>query len=196
MYYSSTVVYFLFLLITISVQTNLDSSLISSKNMSTHTEEKTENVWDYPRPPALEKVSKRLRVVFNGETVADTKEGYRVLETSHPPVYYIPPNDIKKEFFVPTNRNTFCEWKGDCSYYSLKVGEKTAQNAVWYYPNPTEKFKPIKNFVAFYPGMMDACYVDEEQATAQPGDFYGGWVTKNIVGGQKGFKGGPGTWGW
>ncbi len=74
-------------------------------------------------------------------------------------------------------------------YYTLKVGDKTAPNAVWYYPNPTDKFKPIKDYVAFYPNMMDACYVDDEQATPQPGDFYGGWVTKNIVGGQKGFKG-------
>jgi uncharacterized protein (DUF427 family) len=152
-----------------------------------------ESVWDYPRPPRLEPSSKRIRVIFNGETIADTTSAYRVLETSHPPVYYIPPEDIKMEYLHPTNRQTFCEWKGQGSYYTVQVGEKQAPNAAWYYPQPTPEFEAIKDYVAFYPSRMEACYVDDEQVKAQEGDFYGGWITSEIVGP---FKGGGRTWGW
>jgi uncharacterized protein (DUF427 family) len=170
--------------------------LARDRNLSSMTDEKLENVWDYPRPPALERVSKRLRVIFNGETIADTTKGYRVLETSHPPVYYFPVEDIRREYFRKSERTTYCEWKGRCCYYHVRVGNREAQNAAWYYPEPTEKFKPIANYVAFYPQLMDSCYVNDEKVTAQAGDFYGGWITKNITGGEKGFKGGPGTWFW
>lgn len=152
-----------------------------------------ESVWDYPRPPRLEPSSKRVRIIFNDETIVDTTGAYRVLETSHPPTYYIPPEDIKMEYLQPTNRQTFCEWKGRGSYYTIQVGEKQAPNAAWYYPQPTPDFTDIKDYVAFYPSRMDACYVDDEQVQAQEGDFYGGWITSEIIGP---FKGGGGTWGW
>ncbi|MGC9502143.1 DUF427 domain-containing protein [Baaleninema sp.] len=152
-----------------------------------------ESVWDYPRPPRLEDSSKRIRVVFNGETLTDTQQAKRVLETSHPPVYYIPPEDIKTEYLVKTARASFCEWKGSAGYYTVKVGDKTAENAAWFYANPTPAFASLRGYVAFYPSRMEACYVDDERVQAQAGDFYGGWITKDIVGP---FKGEPGTWGW
>lgn len=152
-----------------------------------------ESVWDYPRPPRLEPSSKRIRIVFNGVTIADSQNTQRVLETSHPPIYYMPPEDIKMEYLIPTKQQSFCEWKGQASYYTIVVGEKQAPNAAWYYPSPTPTFAEIRDYVAFYPSRMDACYVDGEQVKAQPGDFYGGWITDDIVGP---FKGGAGTWGW
>ena len=152
-----------------------------------------ESVWDYPRPPRLEPSTKRVQVVFNGVTIADTQKAQRVLETSHPPVYYIPPEDIKMEYLQPTGQHSFCEWKGNASYYTIVVNDKQAQNAAWYYPEPTSSFANIKDYVAFYPSRMEACYVNKEQVKAQPGDFYGGWITDDIVGP---FKGGAGTWGW
>lgn len=152
-----------------------------------------ESVWDYPRPPRLESVPERLRVVFNGEVIADTSNAYRILETSHPPTYYIPPEDIQMQFLHKTERQSFCEFKGGARYYAVTVGEKTAQNAAWYYPDPSRGYELIADFVSFYANLMDACYVDDEQVQAQEGDFYGGWITSKVVGP---FKGGAGTWGW
>lgn len=152
-----------------------------------------ESVWDYPRPPRLEDTTKHIKIIFNGVTIADTHHAKRVLETSHPPVYYLPPADINMEYLVRENRSSFCEWKGSAGYYSVVVGDKQAQNAAWFYPDPTPAFASIENYVAFYPGMMDACYVNSEIVQPQPGGFYGGWITSDIVGP---FKGGPGTWGW
>ena len=160
-----------------------------------HIKPKTgqESVWDYPRPPRLEKTDKRIRVVFNGITIADTTNAYRVLETSHPPTYYIPLEDIKMEYLHKTPRNTFCEFKGKASYSTIKVNDKTIENAAWRYNNPNKKYQEITNHICFYPSKMDACYVDEEQAIAQEGDFYGGWITSDITGP---FKGGVETRGW
>ncbi len=152
-----------------------------------------ESVWDYPRPPRLEDTTRRIQVIFNGVTLADTHQAKRVLETSHPPVYYIPPEDIKQEYLIPSDRTTFCEWKGRGAYYTVRVGEKQAIEVAWYYPQPTTAFLPIKNYVAFYASPMDACYVDGEKVEPQPGGFYGGWITRDIVGP---FKGEPGSWGW
>ena len=152
-----------------------------------------ESVWDYPRPPRIESSTRHIRVIFNGVTIADSQRTFRVLETSHPPVYYIPLADVQQEYLVPTQRSTFCEWKGAASYYNLVVGDRQASNAVWYYPQPTERFQSIQGCIALYPSQMDACYVDDEPVQAQAGDFYGGWITKDIVGP---FKGGAGTWGW
>ena len=152
-----------------------------------------ESVWDYPRPPRLELSDKRIQIIFNGVTIADTKRAYRVLETSHPPVYYLPPEDIEMRYVVKGNGRSFCEWKGQAGYYSLSVNGKIAVNVGWYYPNPTPNFAAIKNYVAFYPAPMDACLVNGETVTPQPGSFYGGWITKEIVGP---FKGEPGTMGW
>jgi uncharacterized protein (DUF427 family) len=152
-----------------------------------------ESVWDYPRPPRLEDSHRHIRVIFNGVVIADTRRARRVLETSHPPVYYIPPEDVRLEYLASTDRATFCEWKGQAAYYSVTVGERTAAHAAWFYPHPTAEFASIKDYVAFYPSKMDSCMVDDEQVQAQPGDFYGGWITHEIVGP---FKGGMGTAGW
>lgn len=152
-----------------------------------------ESVWDYPRPPRLERSEKHIQVVFNGVVVADTRRAYRVLETSHPPVYYIPPDDIAMDYLHVSEGASFCEWKGRAGYYTLTVGDRRVHDAAWFYAEPTAPFAPIAGYLAFYPGKMDACYVNGERVIAQPGDFYGGWITSDIVGP---FKGAPGTLGW
>ena len=152
-----------------------------------------ESVWDYPRPPRLEKVNNRIRIVFNDRTIVDTTAAYRVLETSHPPMYYLPPADIQSQYLQATTRGSFCEWKGNALYYNVVVDNRRIENAAWAYPTPTKNFEPISNYLAFYARFMDACYVDDELVTPQPGEFYGGWITNNIVGP---FKGTPGSWGW
>ncbi|PSB03522.1 DUF427 domain-containing protein [Merismopedia glauca] len=152
-----------------------------------------ESVWDYPRPPRCEPTPKHLKIIFNQQIIADSHQAYRVLETSHPPVYYIPPNDIKMEYLQSTSQGSFCEWKGRAIYYHLQVGDKRVTNVAWSYPQPNTRFAAIANYVAFYPQYMDACYVNDELVQPQPGGFYGGWITSDIVGP---FKGEPGTWGW
>jgi len=152
-----------------------------------------ESVWDYPRPPRLEDSPKHIQVIFNGVTIAETDRAKRVLETSHPPVYYIPPDDIKMEYLTMTPRTSWCEWKGQASYYTVVVGDKQAANTAWFYPKPPSGFESIKGYIAFYPHLMEACYVAGERVKAQVGEFYGGWITQDIVGP---FKGEPGTQGW
>ena len=152
-----------------------------------------ESVWDYPRPPRLEPTTKHIRIVFNGVVIADTRRAWRVLETSHPPVYYIPPEDTRMEYLQPGAGRSFCEWKGAAGYYTLEVNGRRAENVAWYYPKPTPTFAAIRDHVAFYAAPMDACTVDGERVTPQPGGFYGGWITTDIVGP---FKGEPGTTGW
>ncbi len=152
-----------------------------------------ESVWDYLRPPRLEPTMRHLRVVFNGETIAETRRGLRVLETSHPPVYYFPQEDVRLEYLSSTRRMSFCEFKGAASYWTLKVGERVSENAAWSYGDPLPGYEALKDHLAFYAGRVDACYVDGEQAIPQEGDFYGGWITSHVVGP---FKGGPGTWEW
>ncbi|MEM9266638.1 MAG: DUF427 domain-containing protein [Cyanobacteria bacterium P01_F01_bin.13] len=152
-----------------------------------------ESVWDYPRPPALVDSAKHIKIVFNGQVIAESHQTKRVLETSHPPVYYIPPADIVMDYLTEVAGTTFCEWKGRAYYYTLTVGDRVAERVAWYYPTPTDRFKPITNYVAVYPSAMDACYVDGERVQSQDGDFYGGWITADIAGP---FKGSPGTWGW
>ena len=152
-----------------------------------------ESVWDYPRPPRLEKVSERLRVMFNGKTIADTVAGYRVLETSHPPVYYIPPDDIDRQYLLTASGSSWCEFKGHAKYWSLDVDGRRAENAAWSYPAASRAFIDIAGYVAFYASKVEACWVGEERVQPQQGDFYGGWITSRIVGP---FKGGTGTQGW
>jgi uncharacterized protein (DUF427 family) len=152
-----------------------------------------ESVWDYPRPPRLEDSSDHIQILFNGITIVDTHRAKRVLETSHPPVYYIPPEDIKMEYVFPSSHSTFCEFKGQASYYTITVNGKSVPNGAWYYRNPSKGYEKLTNYVAFYPGKMDACYVNDEKVQAQESDFYGGWITSKIVGP---FKGGAGTSGW
>jgi uncharacterized protein (DUF427 family) len=132
-------------------------------------------------------------VVFNGVTIADTRRAKRVLETSHPPVYYIPLADIRQDCLIPVNETSYCEFKGTAGYSTVAVGERKAVAAAWYYARPTPEFAALTDHVAFYPGKMDACTVDGEPVRPQPGNFYGGWITHDIVGP---FKGEPGTSGW
>ncbi len=152
-----------------------------------------ESVWDYPRPPSLEPVADRLRVVFADEIIADTQSGYRVLETSHPPVYYIPPSHVRREVLEAAAGSSFCEFKGRAHYWTLALTGVRSENAAWSYPDPSPSFRPIKDYFAFYASRVDACWVGDEQVAAQNGDFYGGWITSRIVGP---FKGGAGTMGW
>jgi len=152
-----------------------------------------ESAWDYPRPPALEPTDAHLVVVLGGVTVADTHRGYRVLETSHPPNYYLPPDDIVPGALEPADGTSFCEWKGRARYYTVRAGDRVAVAAAWAYDAPSPRFAPITGYVAFYPGRMDACFVDGERVVPQDGGFYGGWITSRVVGP---FKGGPGTRGW
>ncbi len=152
-----------------------------------------ESVWDYPRPPRIELCDKLIRVVFNGVTLAETKGVLRVLETSHPPVYYIPREAIRMKYLLPSSRQTVCEYKGAANYWAIKVGDKLSLNAAWGYEQPYPGYEAIARHLAFYASRVDACYVGDERATPQPGEFYGGWITSNIVGP---FKGAPGTQGW
>ena len=152
-----------------------------------------ESVWDYPRPPRLEPAGRRIEVVFNGETIAATDHAWRVLETSHPPVYYIPPEDIRQGVLQPAPGRSFCEWKGEARYWTVQVGDRRAEKAAWSYPSPTPGFATIKDHIAFYAGPMDHCLVDGEEARPQPGSFYGNWITDDVVGP---FKGEPGSQGW
>jgi uncharacterized protein (DUF427 family) len=152
-----------------------------------------ESVWDYPRPPRLKPTTKRLQVIFNGALIADSYRAWRVLETSHPPVYYIPPDDINHSYLRSAQGTSFCEWKGQATYYDVVVNEKIAPKAAWGYTQPTEPFSRIKDYVAFYARAMDACLVDGEKARPQPGNFYGGWITNDVVGP---FKGQLGSSGW
>ena len=152
-----------------------------------------ESVWDYPRPPRLEADNRRIRVIFNGVTLTDSTRAMRVLETSHPPTFYIPPADIAMAHLSISPRRSYCEWKGGATYYTITAGNRKAIDAAWAYLEPTPAFQTMAGYVAFYPSRMDACYVGEELVQAQAGDFYGGWITSEIVGP---FKGEPGTWGW
>jgi uncharacterized protein (DUF427 family) len=152
-----------------------------------------ESVWDYPRPPRVEPTHKHIRVIFNGVTIADTTRAVRVLETSHPPAYYIPPSDIRMDYFTATSRRTVCEFKGAAGYWTIEVNGQRAENAAWSYAHPQPGYEAIADHLAFYPGRMEACFVGEERVQAQEGDFYGGWITSDIVGP---FKGGAGTLGW
>ena len=153
-----------------------------------------ESVWEYPRPPRVEPSERRIRVELGGETIVDTRRAHRVLETSHPPVYYVPLEDIASGALVASGSpTTYCEWKGVAFYYDVVAGGKRAERAAWTYRDPTREFEAIRDAVAFYPNAMDACHVDDERVEPQPGGFYGGWITSDIVGP---FKGDPGTSGW
>lgn len=152
-----------------------------------------ESVWDYPRPPRAETFEGRIRVVVGDRDIADTARAIRVLETSHPPVYYVPPQDVRMDCLLETGTTSFCEWKGTANYFSIVVGDRVIDRAAWSYPSPTDGFRSIAGYIAFYAGLVDACYVNGESARPQPGGFYGGWVTSSIVGP---FKGEPGSTFW
>ena len=152
-----------------------------------------ESVWDYPRPPRLEPVADRLRVIVAGVTIGETTRGHRVLETSHPPVYYLPASDVRSDLLVPAEGRSFCEFKGLASYWSLDTAGRRVDRIAWSYADPTPAFADITDAFAFYASKCEACFVGDELVVPQVGDFYGGWITARVVGP---FKGGPGTAGW
>lgn len=152
-----------------------------------------ESVWDYPRPPRIERVSAHVVVRFGGRVVAESPHPIRFLETSHPPTYYLPPEDVDLALLEPSERSSFCEWKGTAHYYDVVAGDRRAERAAWAYSDPKRSFAEMKDHVAFYAGPMDECSVDGEVVKPQPGDFYGGWITSKVAGP---FKGVPGSWGW
>ena len=152
-----------------------------------------ESVWNYPRPPKVEECDKEIRVIFNGAEIAHSSQTQRVLETSHPPVYYIPQQDIRMECLEPISGTTYCEWKGQAKYYDVILNDQRATKAAWCYLDPTESFRAITGNIAFYAHKMGTCFVGNERVDAQQGGFYGGWITSDIVGP---FKGKPGSAGW
>lgn len=152
-----------------------------------------ESVWDYPRPPRLEPVTERLQVIFNGVVLADSIRGLRILETSHPPTYYIPPEDVQTKLLKPVSGRSLCEFKGEAAYWTVKAESRTSERAAWSYPAPWRPYEPLKNHYCFYASRVDDCFVGSERVQAQDGDFYGGWITSQVVGP---FKGAPGTLGW
>jgi uncharacterized protein (DUF427 family) len=150
-------------------------------------------VWDYPRPPRLEATTSAIEVVLGGRVVARTDSAFRVLETSHPPTYYLPRSCFVEGSLRPAAGGSFCEWKGQASYLDVIGGAAVAARAAWFYPSPTAAFADLVDTVALYPRAMDRCTVDGEVVRPQPGGFYGGWVTSAVVGP---FKGEPGTSYW
>lgn len=152
-----------------------------------------ESAWDYPRPPRVEASRERVVVRLGGRVIADTTDAVRVLETSHPPVYYLPRSAFAPGVLQPAERHTVCEYKGAASYLDVVGGGARAAGAAWFYPAPLPGYADLADRVAVYPGRMDECTVDGERVRAQAGDFYGGWITSRVVGP---FKGEPGTLGW
>lgn len=153
----------------------------------------TESVWDYPRPPRVEPTDEHVRVTLGGAVIADTRAALRVLETSHPPTYYLPREAFIEGALTPSPGASMCEWKGAASYLTLTGGDRSEQAAGWHYPTPLPGFEALQGHVALYPARMDRVEVDGEVVQAQEGDFYGGWITSRVVGP---FKGAPGTRGW
>ena len=152
-----------------------------------------ESVWDYPRPPRLERTSARIVIRHAGTTIVDTDRCHRVLETSHPPVYYVPREEIADGVLRAATGQSFCEFKGTANYWDLVVGDTLVPQAAWSYERPDAAYAALSGALAFYPSRVDECTVDGERVRPQAGDFYGGWITADITGP---FKGGPGTRGW
>lgn len=152
-----------------------------------------ESVWDYPRPPRVEESGERVVVRLGGSVIVDTRDVVRVLETSHPPVYYLPRSAFADGVLEPAAGSSFCEFKGAARYLTLRSQQATAERAAWYYPSPSPGYELLADRVAVYPAAMDSCEVDGETVVPQAGGFYGGWITSRVVGP---FKGEPGTMGW
>jgi uncharacterized protein (DUF427 family) len=153
-----------------------------------------ESVWDYPRPPRVEPVGERIRVVAGGIVIAVSGRAARVLETSHPPVYYVPREDIRADLLRASGGSSVCEWKGRATYWSLALPDgRSVPDVAWSYEEPSRGFEGIRGWLAFYASRVDEAWVGDERAVPQPGGFYGGWVTSRIAGP---VKGEPGSWGW
>ena len=153
-----------------------------------------ERVWDYPRPPAVEACARRVRAELAGEVLADSAAALRVLETSHPPTIYVPMADVRADLLAPsTHRSTWCEFKGAATYFDAIVGERRAEAVGWTFTEPSRGYEALRDHIAFYPGRLDAAWLDDERVQTQDGDFYGGWITHDLIGP---FKGAAGTLGW
>lgn len=152
-----------------------------------------ESVWDYPRPPRLESFAGRITIELGGEVIASTDRGWRVLETSHPPTYYLPRSAFRDGVLREAPGSSWCEWKGRARYFDLFTDTAVAAKAAWNYPEPTAGFEEISDAVAVMAAAVDRCTVNGETVVAQPGGFYGGWITSWVAGP---FKGGPGSAGW
>jgi uncharacterized protein (DUF427 family) len=154
----------------------------------------TERVWDYPRPPAVVPCPRRVRVQLGGETLAESTQALRVLETSHPPTIYIPPADFRADLLAETAaRSTWCEFKGAARYVDAVVDGRRYEAIGWTYPDPSPGYEALRDHIALYPGRMDGAWMDDELVESQEGDFYGGWITSELIGP---FKGPPGTLSW
>jgi uncharacterized protein (DUF427 family) len=152
-----------------------------------------ESVWDYPRPPGIERSDSAIAVVFGGVVIAETRESWRVTETASPPTYYLHTSLFAPGILQPGAGESWCEWKGRASYVDLVSGEAVSLRAAWSYAVPTPRYAALAGHVAIYPSRVDACFLDGEGVRAQDGDFYGGWITSRVTGP---FKGVAGTLGW
>jgi uncharacterized protein (DUF427 family) len=145
-----------------------------------------------PRPPAIVVDQRRVEVRLENLIIADSQQSYRILETASPPTFYIPPYNVRLESLELFRGSSICEWKGVAQYWTLKIPQRSSQSIAWSYPNPNPPFEAIAGYFSFYPARLE-CFVDGQRVRPQPGEFYGGWVTSEIVGP---FKGEPGTWHW
>lgn len=152
-----------------------------------------ESVWDYPRPAIAGPTHRHIRIAHRGHVIAETRAPVRTLETSHPPTWYIPPADVTRALLRPSDRRSFCEWKGEAVYWHVAIDGQTLRDVAWSYPSPTPGFAMLRDHFAFYAAPFDRCSVDGEQVVPQPGGFYGGWITADLAGP---FKGVPGSMGW
>jgi len=152
-----------------------------------------ESVWDYPRPPSAEVTDRHVVVELAGHVLADTRRAVRVCETSHPPVFYVPRDDVTPGVLERGRGGSECEWKGAATYWDVVLDGRRWAGVAWSYEDPSPGYEHLRGAVAFYPGAVDRALVDGEQARPQPGGFYGGWITDDVVGP---FKGAPGTLGW
>ncbi|MET0191538.1 uncharacterized protein (DUF427 family) [Pseudonocardia sediminis] len=153
-----------------------------------------ESVWDYPRPPRAERMKRHAVLRHAGAVVAESDDLVRVLETSHPPTYYLPRTAFSDGMLAAVERRTFCEWKGIAHYVDISVpGAEPLRSVGWWYPEPDARYPELTDLVAVYVAPFDEIRLDDELVRPQPGGFYGGWVTDEVVGP---FKGGPGSQGW
>ena len=152
-----------------------------------------ESVWSYPRPPIVVPSARHVIVRFGGVVICDTRRALRLLETSHPPTWYLPRADFAAGSLRAALGSSFCEWKGQASYLDLVAGENVAARAAWTYLAPSAAFANLADHVALYAAATEGCFVDGERVRPQPGAFYGGWITDDVVGP---FKGIPGSSGW
>lgn len=153
-----------------------------------------ERVWDYPRPPAVMACERRVRVQLGDALLADSARALRVLETSHPPTIYVPPADVRADLLAPSRAGTtWCEFKGTARYLDAVAGDRRVRAVGWTYADPSPGYEALRDHIAFYPGRVDAAWLGDERIDAQVSDFYGGWITADLVGP---FKGPPGTLGW